>query len=313
MYTDFYHLQMNPFSNSPDPRFLYSMPHTLEALAALEFGIMARRGFMVLTGEAGSGKTTLIRKTMEAFDSERVITSYVFNPRLEFMDFMEFVLADFGITNYAKTKAGILLQLNRWLIERFEAGQTCVIFVDEAQGLSKELLEEIRLLTNLETSSQKLLQIVLSGQPELAEKLNAPELRQLRQRIALWARIYTLTEQQTAGYIERRLSYAGISTENDGTHQVFLPEAIREIFKASHGIPRLINLICEHSLIFGYVEQMTQITGQLVQDVLLDLELGPSLVYEHSKSHDGSRASGSSGDDTRPQPPFVSMEFSRKP
>jgi len=312
MYTDFYRLQTNPFSNSPDPRFLYMMPHTQEALAALEFGIAARRGFMVLTGEAGSGKTTLIRKTMEGFDPERVISSYIFNPRLDFSNFMEFVLADFGITPPTPSKAGILLFLNRWLIERFEAGQTCVIFVDEAQALSKELLEEIRLLTNLETSSQKLLQIVLCGQPELAEKLNSPELRQLRQRIAMWCRIYTLTEEQTVGYIDRRLSTSAAPSVNqeETSTSIFSRDAIREIYRASHGIPRLINLICEHSLIFGYVEQLNLISVELVRDVLLDLELGPALLYEPERLRD-QRPEPDLKTDIRPQSSFPAMEFEK--
>ena len=275
MYKSFYRLHSNPFGNSPDPRFLYMMPHTREALAALEFGISARRGFIVLTGEAGTGKTTLLRRTLESFDPERVLSSFVFNPRLDFLDFMEFVLTDFGLTPTLRTKAGLLMQLNKWLVERFRAGQICVIVIDEAQTLSSELLEEIRLLTNLETSSSKLLQIVLSGQTELAEKLGSSDLRQLRQRIALWCRIYTLTEEQTAGYIERRLLSAGASQtdQRNCDAAIFSAAAISEVYRASHGIPRVINLICEHSLIFGYVEQLKQIPAEIVRDVIQDLDI----------------------------------------
>ena len=185
MYKSFFKLQSNPFGTSPDPRFLYMMPHTREALACLEYGISARKGFTVLTGEVGTGKTTLLRRALSSFSNRRVSTAFVFNPRLEVLDFLEFVLTDFGILPATRTKSGMLLQLNRWLIERFRMEETCVVVVDEAQNLSWELLEEIRLLTNLETSSEKLLQIVLSGQPELEEKLRHPSVRQLRQRVSL--------------------------------------------------------------------------------------------------------------------------------
>jgi len=275
MYKTFYKLRLNPFGNSPDPRFLYMMPHTREALAALEFGIGARRGFIVLTGEAGTGKTTLLRKTLESFDTSKILTSFIFNPRLEVLDFLEFVMNDFGITPTARTKSSMLLQLNHWLIERFRDGQTCVIVVDEAQTLSSELLEEIRLLANLETSSDKLLQIVMSGQPEFEEKLRQPSLRQLRQRIALWCRVQTLTEIETAQYIERRLITAGSlpTIQRDAETATFARETIGLIHRASRGVPRIVNLICEHSLIFGYVEHLNQVTVGIVQDVIEDLDL----------------------------------------
>ena len=193
MYKSFFHLKINPFGSSPDPRFLYMMPHTREALATLEYGISAHKGFIVLTGEVGTGKTTLLRRALASLDQSRVFSSFVFNPRLDVLDFLEFILSDFGITPQNRTKSGMLIQLNRWLIERFRREETCVIVVDEAQNLEWELLEEIRLLTNLETSTEKLVQIVLSGQPELEEKLRAPDVRQLRQRIALWARTHAIT------------------------------------------------------------------------------------------------------------------------
>src|SRR5580704_2909498 len=231
MYNSFFKLQSSPFGTSPDPRFLYMMPHTREALACLEYGISARKGFTVLTGEVGTGKTTLLRRALSSFSNRRVSTAFVFNPRLEVLDFLEFVLSDFGITPTSRTKSGMLIQLNRWLIERFRQQETCVIVVDEAQNLSSELLEEIRLLTNLETSSEKLVQIILSGQPEFEDKLRQPELRQLRQRVSLWCRTQPISAEQTGAYIAQRLLIAGTA------EPIFTPEAVAAIHRASHGIP----------------------------------------------------------------------------
>jgi general secretion pathway protein A len=267
MYNTFFKLQSSPFGTSPDPRFLYMMPHTREALACLEYGISARKGFTVLTGEVGTGKTTLLRRALSSFSGRKVSTAFVFNPRLDVLDFLEFVLTDFGIVPATRTKSGMLLQFNRWLIERFRMEETCVVVVDEAQNLSWELLEEIRLLTNLETSSEKLLQIVLSGQPELEEKLRHPSVRQLRQRVSLWCRTQALTESQTHAYVAERLRIAGASWS------LFSLEALDLIHRASRGIPRIINLLCEHSLIVAYVEQVEQVTATIVEGVAAELEL----------------------------------------
>src|ERR1039458_8121897 len=197
MYKSFFGLRALPFGASPDPRFLFLRPQIREALACLQYGIAARKGFVVMTGEVGTGKTTLLKTVLSSFTKDRVSTAFVFNPRLEVLDFLEFVLTDFGIPPKARTKSGMLLQLNRWLIDRFRDQELCAIVVDEAQNLSWELLEEIRLLTNLETSSEKLVQIILSGQPELEEKLRDPSVRQLRQRISLWARTHPLTDRKS--------------------------------------------------------------------------------------------------------------------
>jgi type II secretory pathway predicted ATPase ExeA len=270
MYKSFFHLQSNPFSGSPDPRFLVRMPHIHEALATLEYGISTRKGFIVLTGEVGTGKTTLLRCALASLDPAHVFTSFVFNPRLEVLDFLEFILSDFGLTPQTpRTKSAMLLQLNRWLIERFRSRETCVIVVDEAQNLEWDLLEEIRLLTNLETDSEKLVQIVLSGQPELEEKLHAANVRQLRQRIALWARTHAISAEQTADYITQRLLVAGSS------ERLFSDSAIAAIYRASRGVPRIINLLCEHSLIHAYADQTPQVSSAIIRAVASDLDLDP--------------------------------------
>jgi len=267
MYRSFFGLRVLPFGASPDPRFLYMMPRIREALACLQYGIAARKGFVVMTGEVGTGKTTLLKTVLSSFTKDRVSTAFVFNPRLDVLDFLEFVLTDFGIPPKARTKSGMLLQLNRWLIERFRNQELCAIVVDEAQNLSWELLEEIRLLTNLETSSEKLVQIVLSGQPELEEKLRNPSVRQLRQRISMWCKTYPLSSEETQAYIAERLRIAG------ARQPVLSPEAVQLVYRYSKGIPRLINLICEHAMISAYVEQIKPIPARIVESVSTELDL----------------------------------------
>ncbi len=267
MYRSFFHIDALPFGSSPDPRFLYVMPQIRETLACLQYGIAARKGFAVLTGEVGTGKTTLLKTVLQTFNQGRVSTAFVFNPRLEDLDFLEFVLTDFGIPPKARTKSGMLIQLNNWLIEQFSAGRVCALVVDEAQNLSCDLLEEIRLLTNLETSSQKLLQIVLSGQPEFEARLLEPSLRQLRQRVSLWCRTRALTAEESRAYIVERLRIAG------ARNFIFSGEALQLVHLHSKGIPRLINLLCEQSLISAYAEQVKPIPGRIVEAVSADLSL----------------------------------------
>ena len=267
MYRGFFGLRVAPFGPSPDPRFLCMTPQTREALACLQYGIATRKGFVVMTGEVGTGKTTLLRTVLSTFAKDRVSSAFVFNPRLDVLDFLEFVLTDFGIPPRTRTKSGMLLQLNNWLIERFRQHALCVIVVDEAQNLTWDLMEEIRLLTNLESSSEKLLQIVLSGQPELADKLRDPSVRQLRQRISVWCRTQPLSWDQTQAYITERLRIAG------ATHSLLTPEAIQLVHRYSSGIPRLINLICEHAMISAFVEQIKPIPARIVESVSIELDL----------------------------------------
>ena len=302
MYRSFFQLKANPFGTSPDPRFLYMMPHTREALACLEYGISARKGFTVLTGEVGTGKTTLLRRALASFQSRRVTTSFVFNPRLDVLDFLEFVLTDFGIVPTTRTKSGMLLQFNRWLIERYRMEETCVVVVDEAQNLSWDLLEEIRLLTNLETSSEKLLQIVLSGQPELEEKLRHPSVRQLRQRVSLWCRTQSLSDAQTHAYVVERLRIAGAKAP------IFTDGALEQVHRYSRGIPRIINLLCEHALILGFVEQTPEIGGEVIDSVAAELELDAQPFLISSTPHPSTQPTVRSSSGSTESPTYAGSE-----
>jgi len=268
MYEKFFGLKESPFSINPDPRYLFLTRHIQEALACLIYGIQSRKGFILLTGEVGTGKTTVINKLLEWCRQEQVSSAFVFNPRLSEAEFFDFMIADFGIACDSQMKSRLLIRLNQWLLERYESGQRAVLIVDEAQNLSPDMLEEIRLLTNLETSTHKLLQIVLAGQPELEEKLNYPELRQLRQRITLWARTRPLTILETHGYVTERLHIAGYSGG-----ELFTTDAIEALNRYSHGIPRIINLLAEHSLITAFVEQHKVISEKIVQEVARDFYL----------------------------------------
>jgi type II secretory pathway predicted ATPase ExeA len=273
MYRNFFGLKENPFRVNPDPRFLFLTGEVREALACLTYGVQSRKGFMLLTGEVGTGKTTILNKLLEGLREARVATAFIFNPRLSANQFLYFMLGDFGISCESRMKSQVLLQLNQWLLERYRSRETAVLIVDEAQDLSPEVLEEIRLLTNLETATEKLLQIVLSGQPELENLINQPALRQLRQRFTLRCRLMPLTLEETRGYISERLRIAGASGE-----PVFDPGAVEVVFRHSGGIPRLINLLCEHSLITAYAEEQKPVLASTVQSVAEEFELDKQQV-----------------------------------
>src|SRR5579862_5856615 len=262
MYKKFFGLRENPFNVNPDPRYLFVTPHTEEALSCLTYGVQGRKGFILLTGEVGTGKTTLINKFLEWLHREGLPTAFIFNSRLNEEQFFEFMMTDFGIPCDAKSKSQILLRLNQWLLERYRAGETAVLIIDEAQNLSPGVLEEVRLLTSLETSTEKLLQIVLTGQPELEEKLKIPSLRQLRQRITLRCRTAPLSLEETFGYVAERLRIAGANGE-----PVFSKEAIETAHLYACGIPRVLNLLCEHALINAYVDHLRPVPAYLVEEI----------------------------------------------
>ncbi|MGE5326500.1 MAG: ExeA family protein [Deltaproteobacteria bacterium] len=268
MYKKFFGLKENPFNVNPDPRYLFLTQHTQEAMSCLTYGIQCRRGFILLTGEVGTGKTTLLNKLLGWLRRQRVATSFIFNSILDPGQFFDYMLADFGLNFDSRNKSQMLLRLNKWLLERYLVGGTAVLIVDEAQNLSPEVLEEIRLLTNLETSTDKLLQIILSGQPELEKKLARPELRQLRQRITLRSQTQALTLGETRQYISTRLRIAGANGL-----PIFASESVEAIHQYSEGIPRVINLLCEHGLVGAFAEQKNPVPPEIIQDVAREFKL----------------------------------------
>jgi general secretion pathway protein A len=268
MYKEHFGLRANPFNVNPDPRYLFLTRHTEEALACLTYGIQSRKGFVLLTGEVGTGKTTLINKLLEWLRLQQVATAFVFNSRLNVPQFLDYMMADFGIPCDSKSKSQILLRLYNWLLDRYRAGETAVLIVDEAQNLSDEVLEEIRMLTNLETFTEKLLQIVLVGQPELEQKLKQPQLRQLRQRLTLRAKTHPLSLEETKAYVQQRLRIAGSNGQ-----PIFDPESLITIHKFSNGIPRVVNLLCEHCLVSAFVDQQKHVTSTVVEAVARDFDL----------------------------------------
>ena len=270
MYKGFFGLKENPFNVSPDPRYLFVTEQIEETLSSLMYGIQTRKGIVTLTGEVGTGKTTLVNRVLDWLHERATKTAFLFNSRMNSTQLFDFVLAEFEIECESSSKSRQLMKLNQWLLDRFRAGETAVLIIDEAQNLTFPVLEEIRMLTNLETSTEKLLQIVLSGQPELEEKLNLPQLRQLRQRIMLRCKTSPLRKEQTHAYILERLKIAGAVANGQ---PIFSPLAIETVHLYSLGIPRVVNLLCEHALINAYVEQQRPIQPKIVEDVAREFQL----------------------------------------
>ncbi|MGA7622937.1 MAG: AAA family ATPase [Candidatus Acidiferrales bacterium] len=271
MYKAFYGLMRDPFGVSPDPYFFYPTPCHSEALASLAYGVLRRRGFVVVTGEVGTGKTLLVRCLLEVLSKHKVAFAYVYNPMISVTEFLTHVINDLGLLPSANhTKSESLSRLNNYLMERSRKNFTTALVVDEAQLLSWELLEEIRLLTNLETSEHKLLQIVLVGQPEFEQKLDSWQLRQLKQRVGLRCSLRPLGLKELEGYIYQRLELAGA---NSHAGSIFPAQTIAVIHDVSRGIPRLVNTICENSLLSGFGQEKYQITPDIIREVAADLHL----------------------------------------
>jgi len=268
MYKSFFGLRENPFNGNPDPRYLYFTPNTRKALEQLTYGLQYGKGLILLTGEVGTGKTTLVNHLLAWLRERNTPTAFIFNSRLTVNHLLDFILSDFGVPIDFRLNGNMLMRLKLWLMERHRADEKPVLIVDEAQGLSIEALEEVRLLLNLEADGEKLLQIVLVGQPELEDKLKRPELRQIRQRIELRCSTTPLEPAETRSYIAERLRIAGA----DGT-QIFPVETMDAAHAYSRGIPRIINLLCDHALINAYAEQCPQVPVWAVEEAADDFLL----------------------------------------
>lgn len=266
MYLEYYSLREFPFNITPDPRFLYFAPHHKEAYDHLMYGINARKGFIELTGEVGSGKTTLCRAVLSNLDKD-VETALILNPCLSETQLLKAMLNDFGLDPHGNDRLSYIETLNEFLLQRNRDGINVALLIDEAQDLSPQVMEQVRLLSNLETDQQKLIQMVLCGQPELKARLARPDLRQLRSRITVRYHIPPLTVEDTVMYIRHRLWVAG----SDGTI-VFDSSAIREVYRYSRGGPRLINAVCDNALLAGYVARTKRIDGRLVKRAINQLE-----------------------------------------
>jgi general secretion pathway protein A len=266
VYLSFYGLVEKPFNVTPDPRFLYMGSAHQEALAQLVYGIRERKGFIVLTGKVGTGKTTLLHALRQRL-TEQTAVSIVVNSSLSFDGILECALEDFGIAKGVESRSQRLLALNTFLIERDRANQNTVLIIDEAQNLDPSTLEQIRLLSNFETPNNKLLQIVLAGQPELTAKLRLPQLQQLRQRVEMRCKIQPLTREQARQYVRTRLRVAGARDMG-----LFTARAVDRITDYAGGIPRLISLLCDHCLLFGYADQKRRIDRHTADQAIDYLE-----------------------------------------
>jgi general secretion pathway protein A len=290
MYKSFYSLKRNPFDITPDPSFLFPTTRHNEALAALYYGVRRHKGFVLLTGEVGTGKTVLLHYVLQLFkQSKDVAYAYIFNGRLSPVEFLQYFASDLGLPATSKNKGELLLQIAHYVIGRSQRNLTTALVVDEAHHLSAEILEEIRLLSNLETPQEKLLQILLVGQPELDEKLDSISLRQLKQRIAFRSHLLPLSSDETKGYIERRLQLAGCPYPL----ALFPPETVAAVHQHSQGLPRLINTICENGLIVAYARQMRSVSPDIIDDIASDFRLGiqtPALESSRSDELDARKA-----------------------
>jgi general secretion pathway protein A len=266
MYEDFYRLEKPPFRLTPDPEFLYLSPSHREALASIVYGVEERKGFVLVLGEVGLGKTTIVRSYLNALDTKRVTVAYIFNANVSFKALLDTIYQDLGIPDEPEDIHGMVNRLHEVVIQEYRRRRNVVLIIDEAQNMPVETLESLRVLSNLETSTDKLIQIVLIGQPEFAAKLDLHELRQLKQRIPVRCAISPFTDAESRAYIEHRLSKAGASTSS-----VFTPLALRRIVKAARGIPRMLNILCDNALITGLGYQRKPVTAGMVGEVIADL------------------------------------------
>jgi general secretion pathway protein A len=268
MYNAFFGFDESPFSLSPDPAFLYKSPQHEEALANLIYGVQSRKGFIVLTGEVGTGKTTMLECLRDYLEAQRVEFAFIFNSRITPDQFFELVAYDLDLRCSRTSKTEVLIALNDLLLQQAHQGRTTVLLIDEAHNLDMDVLEEIRMLGNLENRRGKLLQIVLAGQPELDRKLDMPSLRNLKQRIVLRCSIDPFTEEQTTEYILTRLARAGMSLQT-----VFPADILAEIHVRTQGIPRVINAVCDNLLLTSFAMESKVSNLDMLDEVCHDMRL----------------------------------------
>lgn len=291
MYTSFYGLAEQPFNLTPDSKFLYQSHRHQEALASLLFGVQERKGFICLSGEIGSGKTTLVRTLLAQLDREQTRTAVILNSYLNDLELLKTINEEFGLPAHSDSKKALLDELNRFLVEQFHSGHNVVLIIDEAQNLRPETLEQIRMISNLETETEKLVQIILVGQPELRQTLALPELEQLNQRITVRYHVTPLNEAEVGEYIFHRLRVAKAQINIQ-----FSPQALRMIFHFSDGVPRRVNVICDRCLLVGYVLGRYDIDGDMVQQAVDEVrgeqkyESMPAPVTEAASRSWGRRA-----------------------
>ena len=273
MYKDFFGLNRNPFELSPDPSFMCSTEQSNAALASILYAIENRKGFVVMTGDVGTGKTLIVRSLFEWWESQGIAFANIFAPKLPVIDFLINATSELGIKVTESTKGTLLRAFHGFLITQFQKGLTTVLVIDEAHQMPTAVLEEIRMLTNVETNQEKLVQVLLVGQPELDRKLDLFELRQLKQRIAIRCRLEPLTEEETRHYVRRRLNLAGANSQ---ANTIFPTETVDVVHRYSRGIPRLINSICDHALVAAYALQLRVVPVEIIEEVASLFRLDPA-------------------------------------
>lgn len=266
MYCEFYGFRESPFTITPNPRFLFLSDHHREALAHLMYAVDNRVGFVELTGEVGTGKTTVLRTFLNRLDDQGHRTALIFNPCLSSLELLKSVNREFGIPCESESRVDLLATLNAFLLEQKGAGRSVVLVMDEAQNLSPDVLEQIRLISNLETETDKLIQIVLSGQPELLSVLGREELRQLNQRITVRYHLLPMDYASTERYIEHRMELAGCHKAAE-----FSTAALKRVYRFSGGVPRLVNVVCDRALLLGFAEESRIITGRMASQAVSEV------------------------------------------
>lgn len=309
MYKAYFNLRRNPFELTPDPTCFVPTKRHDEALAALYYGIRRHKGFVVLTGEVGTGKTLLLRCLLGLLkESKDVAYAYVFNGLLSPAEFLQYILSDFGFPASGKNKSDLLFELGQFLVSRGSQKLTTVLIVDEAHHLSADILEEVRLLSNLETDDDKLLQIVLVGQPELDDKLDSKGLRQLKQRIAVRAHLGSLNTAEVEQYIQRRLQIAG----GNVCPQLFPTQTIAAVDRYSRGLPRLINTICDNALVTAYARRLSSVSPDVIRDVAKEFRLDVAYPPENKRADDSIEEDRSTTHYSSPRPVYDAAEIGRR-